>query len=180
MTSKKPARPTEQSSGAGAARAPYDPLSVEPRRYNEWLQRGYFHAEVDPARTPHTIMMPLPNITGTLHMGHALNHTVQDLLTRWRGCRASTRCGFGTDQPASRPTRYVTRARKQASRFHAGREVLEFAWQGRKYSVIYNHILRMGLGVLGPLTFTMDPADKRRSVVLPRLTKRATSTTGSG
>src|SRR5688500_14539301 len=84
MTSKKQARLTEQTAGADAARAPYDPLSVEPRLYKTWLERGYFHAEVDATRQPYTIMMPLPNITGTLHMGHALNHTVQDLLTRWR------------------------------------------------------------------------------------------------
>src|SRR3989304_1423197 len=62
----------------------YDPLRVEQRWYQTWLQRGYFHAPVDPQRRPFVIMMPLPNITGDLHIGHALNNTLQDVLIRWR------------------------------------------------------------------------------------------------
>ncbi|MGQ0549009.1 MAG: class I tRNA ligase family protein, partial [Armatimonadota bacterium] len=80
---KKP-RTKARETATDEQAAPYNPLEVEPRRYQEWLNRRYFHASVDPARRPFAIMMPLPNITGSLHMGHALNHTVQDLLTRWR------------------------------------------------------------------------------------------------
>jgi valyl-tRNA synthetase len=59
----------------------YDPKSVEERLYDNWLARGYFHAEVDESKTPYTIMMPPPNITGSLHMGH-VSYTIQDILTR--------------------------------------------------------------------------------------------------
>ena len=62
----------------------YDPKSMEDRIYGEWLEKKYFHAEVDRSKKPFTIVMPPPNITGKLHMGHALDQTLQDVLTRWR------------------------------------------------------------------------------------------------
>lgn len=51
---------------------------------NSGSKRGYFNADPNPGKRPHVIMIPLPNVTGALHMGHALNGTIQDLLTRWR------------------------------------------------------------------------------------------------
>jgi valyl-tRNA synthetase len=62
----------------------YNPKSFEGRVYEEWERGGYFHAEIDEAKKPFTIVMPPPNITGQLHMGHALDETLQDVLTRWR------------------------------------------------------------------------------------------------
>ena len=62
----------------------YDPQSVEDRLYAFWLEKNYFHADVDPKKTPYTIVIPPPNITGQLHMGHALDETLQDILIRWR------------------------------------------------------------------------------------------------
>ena len=62
----------------------YDPKQVENRMYEFWQNKGYFHAEVDESRKPYTIVMPPPNITGQLHMGHALDNTMQDILIRWR------------------------------------------------------------------------------------------------
>ena len=62
----------------------YDPKEVEDRIYKSWLDGGYFHAEVDLAKDPYTVVIPPPNITGQLHMGHALNNTLQDILIRWR------------------------------------------------------------------------------------------------
>jgi valyl-tRNA synthetase len=62
----------------------YDPKSFEGRIYDEWERGGYFRAERDEAKEPFTIVMPPPNITGQLHMGHALDETLQDVLTRWR------------------------------------------------------------------------------------------------
>ncbi len=62
----------------------YDPHEVEDRIYQFWLDGGYFHAEVNPDKKPYTIVMPPPNITGQLHMGHALDNTLQDILIRWR------------------------------------------------------------------------------------------------
>ena len=61
----------------------YDP-SIEERIYNNWLDKKYFHAEVDKSKKPFTIVMPPPNITGKLHMGHALDNTLQDILIRWK------------------------------------------------------------------------------------------------
>ncbi|MBR5468038.1 MAG: valine--tRNA ligase [Firmicutes bacterium] len=62
----------------------YDPSVVEERLYNEWCEKKYFHAEVDKSKKPYTIVMPPPNITGQLHMGHALDNTLQDILIRWK------------------------------------------------------------------------------------------------
>ena len=58
----------------------YNPASVEDRTYAFWLQNKYFHAEVDQKKKPYTIVIPPPNITGQLHMGHALDETLQDIL----------------------------------------------------------------------------------------------------
>ncbi|MBQ3123554.1 MAG: valine--tRNA ligase [Firmicutes bacterium] len=62
----------------------YDPKLFEDRIYAEWEEKGAFRAEVDPNKKPFTIMMPPPNITGQLHMGHAIDQTIQDVLTRWK------------------------------------------------------------------------------------------------
>ena len=62
----------------------YDPSQIEDRIYANWEEKGYFHAEVDPKKKPFTIMMPPPNITGQLHMGHALDNTMQDILSRYK------------------------------------------------------------------------------------------------
>lgn len=60
----------------------YDPKQVEKRIYKEWCDKGYFHAEVDETKKPFTIVIPPPNVTGKLHMGHALDETIQDILVR--------------------------------------------------------------------------------------------------
>lgn len=62
----------------------YDPKSFEERIYREWEEKGLFRAEIDENKKPYTIVMPPPNITGQLHMGHALDHTLQDVLIRWK------------------------------------------------------------------------------------------------
>ena len=62
----------------------YDPASVEGRWYQYWEDSGYFQADPDPARKPYTIVIPPPNVTGVLTLGHVLNNTLQDVLIRWR------------------------------------------------------------------------------------------------
>ena len=62
----------------------YDPKGMEDRIYADWMEKKYFHAEVDRSRKPFTIVMPPPNITGKLHMGHALDNTLQDILIRYK------------------------------------------------------------------------------------------------
>ena len=62
----------------------YDPAQVEDRLYKFWVDNGYFHAEPDPEKEPFTIVIPPPNVTGQLHMGHALDETLQDILIRYK------------------------------------------------------------------------------------------------
>ncbi len=62
----------------------YSPSDIEGRIYENWIDKGYFHAEVDRSKKPFTIVMPPPNITGQLHMGHALDNTMQDILIRYK------------------------------------------------------------------------------------------------
>ena len=62
----------------------YDPQSIEDRIYENWEEKKYFHAEVDHTKLPFTIVIPPPNITGQLHMGHALDETMQDIIIRFK------------------------------------------------------------------------------------------------
>jgi valyl-tRNA synthetase len=79
----------------------YDPHAAQERWLQFWDERGYFHTRPDPARTPFCIVIPPPNVTGALHMGHALNNTLQDVLTRWRRMQGyNTLWMPGTDHAA--------------------------------------------------------------------------------
>ena len=62
----------------------YEPEQIEGKTYAFWTQRNLFHAEPDRPGEPYTIVIPPPNVTAELHMGHALNNTLQDILVRWR------------------------------------------------------------------------------------------------
>src|SRR6516165_7493532 len=62
----------------------YDPHEAQAKWLKFWDERGYAHSRPDPNREPYTIVIPPPNVTGALHMGHALNNTLQDVLIRWR------------------------------------------------------------------------------------------------
>lgn len=62
----------------------YNPKEIEPKLYDKWCEKKYFHAEVDRSRKPFTTVMPPPNITGKLHMGHAFDNTLQDILIRYK------------------------------------------------------------------------------------------------
>ena len=76
----------------------YDPKSVEDRIYEFWNDNGYFKAERDPEKKPFTIVIPPPNVTGQLHMGHAFDETLQDILIRYkRMCGYSALWLPGTD-----------------------------------------------------------------------------------
>ena len=71
----------------------YDPSEVEDRIYDFWMKGNYFHAEPDPKKKPYTIVIPPPNITGQLHMGHALDETFRTSSSAGGGCRAIAPCG---------------------------------------------------------------------------------------
>ena len=80
----------------------YDPRSVEERLYRFWEESGFFRSEVDSSKKPFTIILPPPNVTGVLHIGHALTAAVEDALIRWHRMRGfSTLWLPGTDHAAT-------------------------------------------------------------------------------
>lgn len=114
----------------------YDPQEVENRIYQFWLDGGYFHAEPDPKKKPYTIVIPPPNITGQLHMGHALDETLQDILIRWRRMQGYSALWVpGTDHAAiATEAKIVEAMRKEGiTKEQIGREAfLDRAWQWKK------------------------------------------------
>ena len=114
----------------------YDPSEVEDRIYRFWLDQHYFHAERDPEKKPYTIVMPPPNITGQLHMGHALDMTLQDILIRWRRMQGYSALWVpGTDHASiATEAKIVEAMRKEGlTKEQIGREAfLGRAWEWRK------------------------------------------------
>ena len=114
----------------------YDPSEVEDRIYDFWMQGNYFHADPDPKKEPYTIVIPPPNITGQLHMGHALDETLQDILIRWR--RMQGYCALwlpGTDHASiATEAKIVEAMRKEGlTKEDVGREgFLERAWEWKR------------------------------------------------
>ena len=114
----------------------YDPKEVEDRIYQFWLDGNYFHAERDPEKKPYTIVIPPPNITGQLHMGHALDETMQDILIRWRRMQGYSALWLpGTDHAAiATEAKIVEAMRKEGiTKDQIGREAfLERAWKWKE------------------------------------------------
>ena len=110
----------------------YNPGEVEDRIYDFWMQGGYFHANRDETKKPYTIVMPPPNITGQLHMGHALDETLQDILIRWRRMQGyDTLWVPGTDHASIATEAKIVEAMRQEgiTKEQIGREAfLERAW----------------------------------------------------
>src|SRR5215213_4270218 len=91
---------TTQSSRTTTTDLPktYDPSAVEREAYEVWLREGAFHAEPTDPGEPYSIVIPPPNVTAALHLGHALNNTIQDILTRWHRMAGNNTCWLpGTD-----------------------------------------------------------------------------------
>ena len=114
----------------------YDPKDIEERLYNKWLDKKYFHAKVDKSKKPFTIIMPPPNITGQLHMGHALDNTMQDILIRYKRMQGYNALWQpGTDHASIATEVKVINALKEQgiSKEDLGREgFLEKAWEWRE------------------------------------------------
>ena len=114
----------------------YEPQEVEDRIYEFWTKGNYFHAEPDPKKKPYTIVIPPPNITGQLHMGHALDETLQDILIRWR--RMQGYCALwlpGTDHASIATEAKIVEAMRQegVTKEEIGREAfLERAWDWKR------------------------------------------------
>lgn len=114
----------------------YNPKEVEDKIYDFWQEGNYFHAEVDKDKKPYTIVMPPPNITGQLHMGHALDNTLQDILIRWRRMQGYSALWLpGTDHASiATEAKIVEAMRKEGiAKEDLGREkFLERAWEWKK------------------------------------------------
>jgi len=115
----------------------YDPAAVEDRLYSEWTEKGYFHAEADPDKEPFTIVIPPPNVTGQLHMGHALDETLQDILIRYKRMQGYAALWVpGTDHAGIATQIKVEenlRVNEGLTRYDLGREkFLERVWDWKK------------------------------------------------
>jgi len=143
----------------------YTHALVERSLYEEWLRQGYFRARPDPSRHAWVVMMPLPNVTGELHIGHALNNSVQDLLTRFRRMQGMNALYQpGTDHAGIATQNVVERelAKEGVRREDLGREGFQervWAWVRKYGSVIYEQLERLGVSAdWERKIFTLDPA----------------------
>ena len=114
----------------------YNPSEIEDRLYHKWLEKKYFHAEVNRDKKPFTIVMPPPNITGKLHMGHALDNTMQDIIIRFKRMQGYEALWIpGTDHASISTEVKVTNALKEEGidKHELGREgFLKRTWEWKK------------------------------------------------
>ncbi len=146
----------------------YNPSTVEKKWYDYWLEKGYFAPSEDLTREPFSIVMPPPNVTGMLHMGHALDNTLQDILTRWRRMQGYSVLWLpGTDHAgiATQARVEESLAQQGISRHDLGREAfLEKVWEWKH---IYGSTITNQLKMLGASCdwsrerFTMDEGCSR-------------------
>lgn len=128
----------------------YNPAEVEDRTYKFWCDNKYFHAEVDPSKKPYTIVIPPPNITGQLHMGHALDNTLQDILIRWRRMQGYEALWLpGTDHASiATEAKIVEAMRKEGvTKEDIGRDEFlkrAWAWKDQYGSRIIEQLKKMG------------------------------------
>ena len=141
----------------------YDPKGMEDRIYADWMEKKYFHAEVDRSRKPFTIVMPPPNTTGKLHMGHALDNTLQDILIRYKRMQGYNALWVpGTDHASiSTEVKVINQLKEEGiDKNELGREgFLKRTWQWREE---YGHTIVEQLKKIGSSCdwdrerFTMD------------------------
>ena len=141
----------------------YDPKGMEDRIYKNWLDKKYFHAEVDRSKKPFTIVMPPPNITGKLHMGHALDNTMQDILIRYKRMQGYNALWVpGTDHASiSTEVKVINKLKEEGiDKNELGREgFLKRTWEWREE---YGHTIVEQLKKIGSSCdwdrerFTMD------------------------
>ncbi len=129
----------------------YEPASAQTRWVEHWLNKGYCNADPQTDRQPHTIMIPLPNVTGALHMGHCLNGTIQDLLTRWRRMQGREALWMpGTDHAGIATQAVVERRMLEEeglTRHDIGREALVeriWKWKDDYEARILNQLKQIG------------------------------------
>ena len=142
----------------------YHHAEPERRWYQFWLERGYFHSEPDPKRKPYSIVIPPPNVTGALHLGHALNNSLQDILIRWKRMQGFNALWMpGTDHAGIATQAVVERrllTEEKKTRHDLGRENLVeriWAWKQEYEQRILGQLKRMGCSCDWQRTrFTLD------------------------
>ncbi|MBO5060195.1 MAG: valine--tRNA ligase [Clostridia bacterium] len=129
----------------------YNPSEFEDKLYKNWVEKGYFHAEVDPDKEPFTIVIPPPNVTGQLHMGHALDETLQDILIRYKRMQGYNALWIpGTDHAGIATQIKVEenlRVNEGLTRYDLGREAfLDRVWDWKKHfgDRIINQLKKIG------------------------------------
>ncbi|MBI2024872.1 MAG: valine--tRNA ligase [Candidatus Harrisonbacteria bacterium] len=143
----------------------YDPKSTESRIYELWEKSGYFNPNnLKKTKKPFSIQLPPPNVTGSLHMGHALNATISDILIRWHRARGYKAVWFpGTDHAGIATQNVVEKQLKKEgkSRFDLGREkFIERVWEWKNQygNIIIDQLKKLGASCdWSRLRFTMDP-----------------------
>lgn len=115
----------------------YAPQGTEDRIYQNWCDKGYFHTQIDRSKKPFTIVMPPPNVTGQLHMGHAMDSTLQDILTRFKRMQGYSALWLpGTDHAGIATQIKVEeelRTKEGLTRYDLGREkFLQRVWQWKE------------------------------------------------
>jgi len=141
----------------------YDPTRVEPHWYGVWEERGYFHADVDSPKKPYCIVIPPPNVTGTLHIGHAFTFTLQDILIRYKRMDGYNALWMpGTDH-AGIATQYVVEqqlAKEGKTKEDLGREAFiarVWKWKEESGGTIIRQLKSLGASCdWARLRFTMD------------------------
>ena len=146
----------------------YDAATVERRIYENWLNKGYFTPTIDPDKPPFTLIMPPPNVTGELHLGHALEKALEDALVRWRRMMGDSTLWLpGTDH-AGIATQWAVEQQLAAQgqdRHELGREAfVELVWDHvRKYGgIIHEQSRRLGVSAdWSRHKFTLDPGPSK-------------------
>jgi len=143
----------------------YSPQDIEAKWYEYWISNNLFHSEVDPSRKPYTIVIPPPNVTGMLHMGHMLNNTLQDVLVRRARMKGLNACWVPGMDHASIATEAKVVAKLKAEGIDKAslsrEEFLRYAWEWKeKYGgVILRQLRKLGASCDWDRTcFTMDDA----------------------
>jgi valyl-tRNA synthetase len=143
----------------------YDPKEAQAKWLAFWEEKGYFHSEPDPNRKPFTIVIPPPNVTGALHMGHALNNTLQDVLIRWRRMQGYNALWMpGTDHAGIATQAVVEKlvfAQEKKTRHDLGRDELVqriWHWKDKYEARILGQLREIGASCDWARTrFTLDP-----------------------
>ena len=149
----------------------YDPVQIEDKWYKIWQEKGFFNSKPNPDKEPFTIVIPPPNVTGVLHMGHMLNNTIQDILTRRARMQGKEACWIpGTDHASIATEAKVVAMLKEKGidkESLSREEFLKYAWEWKdKYGgIILEQLKKLGASCDWKRTkFTMDE-DLSKSVI---------------